>query len=483
MEHADILWALAGIFGFYMAWNIGANDVANAMGTSVGSGALTLRRAVIVAAVLEFAGAFLAGSKVSDTVRKGIVDADLFSGDPTAFICGMLAALLAAGAWLQIASYYGWPVSTTHSIVGAIIGFGILYAIEAPPERNLSWTTAIHWPKVGQIVSSWVISPLLSATISYLTFKLLLKNIFYQKNPLQATKRLAPLLVFIVMTILTLTMVFKGLKNIDLDLELGPALLISMGVGFVSAIIAAVLVRRIKVTDPVESSSGHKIQYQEQSLQKARKHLRRLQDVSDAGTQEEIATLLKGAEDLGARLEKKRGPTDNPALNKVEKIFIYLQILSACFVAFAHGSNDVANAIGPLSAVLQTIEDGKVALKSTVAPEVLALGGLGIIIGLATWGWRVMETVGRRITELTPSRGFTAEFAAATTIVLATKLGLPISTTHTLVGAVVGVGLARGMGALNLNTVRDIAISWVITVPAGAIFAMIFYKILMAFFG
>ena len=473
MEHADILWALAGIFGFYMAWNIGANDVANAMGTSVGSGALTLRRAVIVAAVLEFAGAFLAGSKVSDTVRKGILDADMFTGDPTPFICGMLAALLAAGAWLQIASYFGWPVSTTHSIVGAIIGFGVLYG----------GLEAVHWPKVWQIVASWVISPLLSATISYLTFKLLLRNIFYQKNPLEATKKLAPLLVFIVLTILTLTMVFKGLKNIDLDLELGPALLIAMTVGIVSAIITAVLVRRIKLKDHVESRSTHKIQYQEQSLQKARKHLRRLQDVSDPDTQEEIATLLKGAEDLGSRLEKERGPTDNPALNQVEKIFIYLQILSACFVAFAHGSNDVANAIGPLSAVLQTIEDGKVALKSTVAPEVLALGGLGIIIGLATWGWRVMETVGRRITELTPSRGFTAEFAAATTIVLATKLGLPISTTHTLVGAVVGVGLARGMGALNLNTVRDIAVSWVITVPAGAIFAMIFYQILMAFFG
>ena len=483
MEHADILWALAGIFGFYMAWNIGANDVANAMGTSVGSGALTLRRAVIVAAVLEFAGAFLAGSSVSETVRKGIVDADMFSGDPTAFICGMLAALLAAGVWLQIASYYGWPVSTTHSIVGAIIGFGILYAIEAPPEKNLSWTTAIHWPKVGQIISSWVISPLLSASIAYMTFRLLLRNIFFKRNPLEATKRLAPLLVFIVMTILTLTMVFKGLKNLDLDLELGPALLIAMGVGIVAAIVTAVLVRRIESPTDEDSMSYHRMQYLADSLTKAKKHLRRVKDVSDSSVQEEIEQLIDRTEALTTTIDREKGPTDTPSLNKVEKIFIYLQILSACFVAFAHGSNDVANAIGPLSAVLQTIADGKVALESAVSPEVLALGGLGIVIGLATWGWRVMETVGRRITELTPSRGFTAEFAAATTIVLATKLGLPISTTHTLVGAVVGVGLARGMGALNLNTVRDIVISWVITVPAGAIFAMIFYKILMAFFG
>ncbi len=473
MEHADILLALAGIFGFYMAWNIGANDVANAMGTSVGSGALTLRRAVIVAAVLEFSGAFLAGSSVSETVRKGIIDTDLFSSDPTAFVCGMLAALLAAGVWLQIASYFGWPVSTTHSIVGAIIGFGVLYG----------GVEAVHWPKVWQIVSSWVISPLLSATISYLTFKLLLKNIFYQKNPLEATKRLAPLLVFIVMTILTLTMVFKGLKNLDLDLELGPALLIAMGVGIVSAIVTAVLVRRIESPTDDDSMSYHRMQYLANSLAKAKQHLRRVKDVSDPSVQEEIEQLIDRTEALTTTMDRKKGPTDTPSLNKVEKIFIYLQILSACFVAFAHGSNDVANAIGPLSAVLQTIAEGKVALESAVSPEVLALGGLGIVIGLATWGWRVMETVGRRITELTPSRGFTAEFAAATTIVLATKLGLPISTTHTLVGAVVGVGLARGMGALNLNTVRDIAISWVITVPAGAIFAMIFYKILMAFFG
>ena len=473
MEHADILLALAGIFGFYMAWNIGANDVANAMGTSVGSGALTLRRAVIVAAVLEFAGAFFAGSSVSNTVRKGIVDADLFSADPMAFICGMLAALLAAGVWLQIASYFGWPVSTTHSIVGAIIGFGMLYG----------GMEAIHWPKVGQIVSSWVISPLLSATISYFTFRFLLHKIFYKKNPLAETKKLAPMLVFIVFTILTLTLVFKGLKNLNLDLPLGEALFYAIGVGILSAIVTGFLVKRINVPEEEVSGSLHQLQYQEKSLNKAKKHLRRVQDVADGPVQKEINTLLEEMETLEKRLEQERGlTTDSPALNQVEKIFIYLQILSACFVAFAHGSNDVANAIGPLSAVVQTINSGTVAFQSQVPLWALALGGMGIVAGLATWGWRVMETVGKKITELTPSRGFTAEFAAAATIVLASKLGLPISTTHTLVGAVVGVGLARGMGALNLNTVRDIAVSWVVTVPAGAFFAMFFYEILMAIF-
>lgn len=454
MTDPTIFLVLAGIFGFYMAWNIGANDVANAMGTSVGSGALTLKRAVMVAAVLEFAGAFLAGSTVSQTVRKGIVDADLFTGDPTAFICGMMAALLAAGTWLAIASYFGWPDSTTHSIVGAIIGFGMLYG----------GVEAVHWSKVGQIVSSWVVSPLLSATISYMTFRLLLRNIFYQRNPLAATKRLAPLLVFIVLTILTLTMVFKGLKNLKLDLELGPALLIAMGVGTLSAIITAFLVRRIKVSEEEDASeSPQRMQYLARSLTKAKKHLRRVKDVSDPVLQEEIEGLLERTETLTMTLEKEKGPTDSPSLNKVEKIFIYLQILTACFVAFAHGSNDVANAIGPLSAIVQTVKEGTVAMKSEVPLWALTLGGLGIVAGLATWGWRVMETVGKKITELTPSRGFTAEFAAAATIVLASKLGLPISTTHTLVGAVVGVGLARGMGALNLGTVKVVAISLCIT--------------------
>lgn len=472
MEYASALTALALIFGFYMAWNIGANDVANAMGTSVGSGALTLRRAVIVAAVLEFSGAFLAGGTVSDTVRKGIVDSSLFSGDPTAFVCGMLAALLAAGAWLQIASYFGWPVSTTHSIVGAIIGFGVLYG----------GLDAVHWPKVAKIVSSWVVSPLLSAIIAYFTFRLLLRKIFFKPNPLEATKGVAPVLVYIVLTILTLTMFFKGLKNTNFDLEFVPALLIANAVGLVSALVTRILVRKIHTEDGLSTGNAMKSQYLSSSLGKVKKHLRRVHSVSEGGIQEEAALLLKHAEDLGNQVAKEKGPTDNPSLNKVERVFIYLQILSACFVAFAHGSNDVANAIGPLMAIMQTLKDGVVSAEAMIDPRILALGGLGIVIGLATWGWRVMETVGRKITELTPSRGFTAEFAAAATIVLASKLGLPISTTHTLVGAVVGVGLARGMGALNLHTVRDIAISWVVTVPAGALLAMFFYKILMEIF-
>jgi phosphate/sulfate permease len=273
------------------------------------------------------------------------------------------------------------------------------------------------------------------------------------------------------------------LKNLNLDLPLAEALFYAIGVGILSAIVTGFLVKRINVPEEEVSGSLHQLQYQEKSLNKAKKHLRRVQDVSDGPVQKEINTLLEEMETLEKRLEQERGPTsDSPALNQVEKIFIYLQILSACFVAFAHGSNDVANAIGPLSAVVQTIKSGTVAFQSQVPLWALALGGMGIVAGLATWGWRVMETVGKKITELTPSRGFTAEFAAAATIVLASKLGLPISTTHTLVGAVVGVGLARGMGALNLNTVRDIAVSWVVTVPAGAFFAMFFYEILMAIF-
>ena len=408
-----------------MAWNIGANDVANAMGTSVGSGALTLKRAVILAAVLEFAGAFLVGSSVTDTVRKGIIDPNLFAEVPDIFACGMVAALLAAGTWLMIATYFGWPVSTTHSIVGAIIGFGIIYA----------GVTPIDWAKVATIAASWVVSPLVAGFFGFILFKMITLLVFKQRRQVRAAKRLAPLLVFFVFFILSLVTVFKGLKNLKLDLDLGPACLIASGVGLIAAFVTWLLVRRI----PEKPKKGHP---QFKSGRKKREY------------------------NYGV----------------IEHMFGYLQILSACFVAFAHGANDVANAIGPLSAAVQAVREGIVEVKSGVPIWALLLGGTGIVLGLATWGWRVIETVGKKITELTPTRGFSAEFGAATTIVVASKLGMPISTTHTLVGAVLGVGLARGISALNLRIVRDIAVSWVITLPMGAGLAIFFYWILSSIF-
>jgi phosphate/sulfate permease len=451
-----VILILAIVFGFYMAWGIGANDVANAMGTSVGSGALTLRRAVIVAAILEFGGAVLAGTHVSETVRKGIVDPAIFANDGMSFMLGMLAALLAAGVWLQIASWRGWPVSTTHSIVGAVVGFGVAFG-------GLS---AVHWDKVGTIVASWVISPLMSGIISYLIFRLLLRQIFHRADPVRAAKRLAPLLVFFVFSILTLTMVFKGLKNLKLDLELPAALGIAAIVGVVAAGVTRLLVARIK--DPARDDPADDRLTDPslvRSLEKATKHLQRVELNAPGRMRPEIAELLDEVRRLQYESQKKYEFHTN-------------------FVAFAHGANDVANSIGPMSAVIAVAQAGgeSIAAKSPVPLWVLALGGVGIVFGLATWGWRVMETIGRKITALTPTRGFSAEFGAATTIVIASKLGLPISTTHTLVGAVLGVGLARGISALNLNTVRDIIISWVVTIPAGAGLAVMFFYILRALF-
>ena len=415
-----IILTLALGFGFYMAWNIGANDVANAMGTSIGSGALTMKKAILIAAVFEFAGAFLVGSHVTETVRKGIIDLSIFTemeNGTGILMYGMLASLLAAGAWLQIASYFGWPVSTTHSIVGAIVGFGIIAGGAA----------GVDWGQIVKIVMSWAISPLLSGTIAFVVFSVIRHSMMNVPNPIQATKRWAPAFIFLVFAILTLVTFFKGLKNLHLNLSFSGALVIAAGIGLVASIIGWLLIRRIHVDE--ETATHGDVQF-------------------------------------------------------VEKIFTHLQVMSACFVAFAHGANDVANAIGPLAAIVSIVNGGANALvsKTPVPVWILGLGSIGIVIGLSTWGWRVIETIGKKITELTPVRGFSAEFAAATTIVLASRLRIPISTTHTLVGGVLGVGIARGIESLNPRVVRDIFTSWIVTLPAGAGMSIVFFLIIKTVF-
>jgi PiT family inorganic phosphate transporter len=400
---------LGAALALYMAWAIGANDVANAMGTSVGSGALTIRGAILVAAVLEFGGAFLVGGHVTDTVRKGILDAAAFAGREDLLMYGMLAALASAGTWLVIASRAGWPVSTTHSIVGAIVGFGAV---------GLGFE-AIAWAKVGQIVASWVTSPLMSGVLAYGIFQVTRRLVLDHDRPIERIKALGPFFFGWVFFILGLVTLFKGLKNLKLDLDFSEALLASAALAGVGALIGWALLRRVRTDEPVEPG--------------------------------------------GERFAN------------VERIFAVLQIMTACAVAFAHGSNDVANSIGPLAALVSVAYGGEVGGKAPVALWMLGLGGVGIVIGLATYGYKVMETVGKKITELTPSRGFAAELAAATTIVIASRAGIPVSTTHTLVGAVLGVGLARGIGALDMRVVATIALSWVVTLPAGAALAVFFF--------
>ncbi|MCX6994786.1 MAG: inorganic phosphate transporter [Chlamydiae bacterium] len=464
MPHETVFIVLALILGFYMAWNIGANDVANAMGTSVGSGALTIRQALIIAAVLEFCGAFFVGSHVSETIENGIINTSIFTGRPEIFIIGMLSSLLAAGVWLNIASYAGWPVSTTHSIVGAVVGFGLI----------IGGPTAIYWGNIISIVLSWIISPLIGGILSYVTFQFLKKKILFAEDPLLAAKKITPSLVFCVFLILTLVTLFKGIATLQ-ALSMPESMLLALSISSLAALISHCLLKRVnKIQEPSSDLSEYQVHI---DLSRSLKYLEKAQKQAVGLMQDELDLAAKQVKEIFLSTKKPLPSFQNSDYAAVEKIFVSLQIVTACCMAFAHGANDVANAIGPLSAVITVARTGLEGLKGQVPAWILALGGAGIVLGLATWGWRVIETIGKKITELTPSRGFAAEFGAATTILLASKLGLPVSTTHTLVGSVLGVGLARGFGTLNLTVVRDIFVSWVITVPVGAILAIIFYSL------
>jgi len=415
MEYATIFIVLAVVFGLFMAWGIGANDVANAMATSVGSKAITIKQAVIIAAIFEMAGAYLAGGEVTKTIRKGMLDADMITGSPDLVVYGMLAALLAAGTWLLMASRMGWPVSTTHSIVGAIVGFAAV---------GIGFD-AVNWGKIGTIVISWVVSPVLAGSIAYVLFMSVQRLILDRDDPLRYAKRYVPFYIFLVGFIVTLVTLFKGLKHIGLEMSQSECLVTALVIGALIAFGGVFAIKKIKF-DPSADRDFH--------------------------------------------------------FANVEKIFAILMMVTACAMAFAHGSNDVANAVGPMAAVISISESGVVGQKSVMPPWVLLVGGVGIVVGLMMYGRRVIETVGRNITELTPSSGFAATLAAAATVVFASGTGLPISTTHTLVGGVLGVGIARGIGAVNLRVVRTIFMSWIITLPVGAILSIVFFFMLKGMF-
>lgn len=459
------------IIGFYMAWNIGANDVANAMGTSVGSKALTMKQAVILAAILEFSGAFFVGSEVSETVQKGIVSPEAFTHDPMIFAVGMMGALLATGVWLQLASYYRLPVSTTHAIIGAVVGFGVV----------VGGIYSVDWPQLAIISVSWVISPVLSGILSFILFSYLQKNILFAFHPLQATKKIAPLFVFFTLFILTLALIYDGLEHLNLDFSIATSCLIASVVGSIAALVCFLLIRNIPIT-PFQTTVGAQPQHVI-SIEKAIKHVQRVKLSSKEDVRDKTSAVLKDLENLNESLrEKTKFSLRTTAFQEVEKIFVYLQILSAALVAFGHGANDVANAIGPVAAVSAIVKSHTFVEQTQIPLWLLALGGGGIVVGLATWGWRVIETIGKKITHLTPTRGFCAEFGAATTILFASKLGIPISTTHCLVGAVLGVGLARGLTALNLRTLKDIVLTWVVTIPVcGVISIVVFYLLRLIF--
>ncbi|GAM76952.1 probable low-affinity inorganic phosphate transporter [Vibrio ishigakensis] len=415
-NYGTLILIIAAVFGFMMAVGIGANDVANAMGTSVGSKALTVKQAIIIAMIFEFAGAYLAGGEVTDTIRKGVIDTSLFAAHPDQLVFGMMSALLAAGTWLLLASYMGWPVSTTHSIIGAIIGFALVSV----------GSEAVDWSSVQGIVGSWVVTPFISGLFAYFIFISAQKFIFNTERPLENAKRYVPVYMFLTTIVIALVTIKKGLKHVGLHLSNGEAWfwatavsLVVMGLGYLY------IQKRFKLDHENHEHS----------------------------------------------------------FTGVENVFSTLMVITACAMAFAHGSNDVANAIGPLSAIVSTVQNlGEIQEKTRIAWWILPLGGIGIVVGLATLGHKVMSTVGTGITELTPSRGFAAQLATASTVVLASGTGLPISTTQTLVGAVLGVGFARGIAALNLGVVRNIVVSWVVTLPAGGFLAIVFYEILIRLF-
>lgn len=466
-----ILTVLVLLAGFYMAWNIGANDVSNAMGTSVGSGALTLFKAVIIAGILEFCGAFFLGGNVSKTMQSGIVNPDVFAHNPKILLYGMLSALTATALWLQVASYFGWPVSTTHAIVGALLGFGAM----------AGGIHAVQWSEVGRIAMSWVISPALSGLFAFLIFSTLQRKILFAMNPINATRRFIPVMVFVVLFVFTLSILFNGLGSFQVKFSLAETLLIGSVMGLIGALIAYFVLKKVYLPKPQMVSAN--TSQQVFSLNKAVRHLKRVQLTSKGERREQVGRLLKDVEEYAEEVrEHSNLYTSSSDYKIVEKMFASLQIMSAAYVAFAHGANDVANAIGPVAAALEIIKEGGLALNSRVPAWLLAMGGVGIVVGLATWGWRVMETIGRKITELTPTRGFSAEFGAAITILVASKFGLPISTTHCIVGAVLGVGLARGLSALNLRTLRDIVLSWVITIPSSAIVCILLFYLIRAIF-
>ena len=415
------------LLGLYMAWNIGANDVANSMADAVGSGSISVKWAVIAAGICNFVGAVLVGTHVTDTVRKGIVDPTaiaslpgLAEGEAAALlVLGMAAALLAAAVWLNLATWFGMPVSTSHSVVGAIAGFGIIAA---------GWS-AVHWGKMGQIVASWFLSPLVSGILGFTIFRIISRAILGREKPVPAAIRIAPFIAFSVAVVVVLSIVYKGLKHLTgegMEWVTGSgAFVVAAAVGLVSALMSKVLIRR----------------------------------------------ALKGKGDLP--LAKQ--------LELVERIFGPLVVVTSCAVAFSHGANDVANAIGPLAAIVDIVATGTVKMRVYVPPWLLVLGGSGIVVGLATFGYRVMRTVGTKITLITPSRGVAADIAATITVLVCTRLALPVSTTHTLVGAIIGIGLARGLGAVNRRVTRNIFTSWFITVPVAAVLAMVFFMLGRAF--
>lgn len=415
MDYPVILFIVAIALCFFMTWGVGANDLANVMSTTMGSKAITVRQAMIIALVFEFAGAFLGGSGVTETMRDGIIDSSQLSDQPLILIEGMLGVLLACTIWMNLASYLGVPVSITNALVGSMVGFGWL----------VLGSDAVHWHQVYRIAIGWVTSPLIAGVTAYALFISIQQTIFVKSDPLEKAKRYIPIYLFLVGSILSFITVFKGLNHFDIHLNLKQDLLVTLATSISITVIGMLVIKQIP--------ESPRIRRRERFIQ-------------------------------------------------VEKYFAVLMALTSCAMVFAHGSNDVALAVGPLTIVHSLVMHANQPLGADNYPAwIILFGCVGVLTGFLMYGRKVIETVGSSITALTPSRAFAATLAAATTVVVATSTGIPVSATQTLVGAVLGVGLARGIGALNLIVIRNIFMSWVLTLPAASILTIVSYKLLHIF--
>lgn len=417
MDYSIYLLFAALILCFLMTWGVGANDLANVMSTTMGSKAVTVRQAMLIAIIFEFAGAFLGGEGVTETMRDGIINTSQLSNEPLILIEGMLCVLFACTIWMNLASYLRVPVSITNALVGSMVGFG---TIVLGPD-------AIHWNQVARIAIGWVSSPLISGITAYALFISIQQTIFVKSNPLTKAKLYIPIYLFLIGFILSFITVFKGLNHFDIHLNLKQDLAVTLATSIIITILGMIFIKRIP--------EYHKIRRRERFIQ-------------------------------------------------VEKYFAVLMAMTACAMAFAHGSNDVALAVGPLSIVHSLVMHSNQIFDADNYPSwIILLGCVGVVTGFLMYGRKVIETVGSSITALTPSRAFAATLSAATTVVVATSTGIPVSATQTLVGAVLGVGLARGIGALNLIVIRNIFMSWVLTLPAASMLTILSYKLLHALLG
>ncbi|WP_131776135.1 inorganic phosphate transporter [Legionella impletisoli] len=413
-----LIYVILAIFlCFFMTWGVGANDLANVMSTTMGSKAVTVKQAMLIAVIFEFAGAFLGGTGVTETMRDGIINTSELVTHPYILIQGMLSVLLACTIWMNLASYYGLPVSITNALVGSMVGFGGI----------VLGKNAIHWNQVSHIAIGWVTSPLIAGTTAYALFISIQQAIFVKSDPLAKAKRFIPIYLFLIGAVLSFITVFKGLNHFDIRLNLKQDIIVTLLTSIALTAIGLLFIRRIP----------------------------------------ERANLRRRERFL-----------------QVEKYFAVLMALTACAMVFAHGANDVSLAVGPLTIIHSLVLDANQPFEATDYPAwIILLGCVGVVTGLLMYGRKVIETVGSSITALTPSRAFAATLAAATTVVVATSIGIPVSATQTLVGAVLGVGLARGIGALNLLVIRNIFTSWILTLPAASLLTILSYKLIHAAFG